>query len=283
MLPSLFPTLFISHGAPTYALEPGASGARLTALGRQLPRPRAVVVVSPHWITAGLEVTSSAQPGTIHDFGSFPEALYRLQYPAPGAPEVAAEVLAALARAGFPGRSNAHRGLDHGAWVPLMHLYPEADVPVVQLSLPMTGSSQVLLALGRALAPLGQSGVLVLASGSITHNLMEFRLGSGEATYAREFMEWVAATVAAGDLESLLDLRRRAPHALRAHPTEEHLQPLLVAIGAAGEDWRQAERLEGGIVHGVIGMDSYLFGIGGTSFAASASSIQSTQSVAAQA
>ncbi len=255
------PTLFISHGAPTFALEPGIIGPRLTALGRQLPKPRAVVVVSPHWITAGLEVAISARPETIHDFGGFPEALYQLRYPASGAPEVAAEVLEALARAGFPGRSNPHRGLDHGAWVPLMHLYPQADVPVVQLSLPMTGSPQVLLALGRALAPLRQQGVLLLASGSITHNLMDFRLGSGEASYAREFMEWVAATIAAGDLDALLDLRRRAPHAVRAHPTDEHLQPLLVAIGAAGEDWAAARRLEGGLVYGVIGMDSYAFGV----------------------
>ncbi len=255
------PTLFISHGAPTFALEPGIIGPRLTALGRQLPKPRAVVVVSPHWITAGLEVATSPRPETIHDFGGFPEALYQLRYPAAGAPEVAAEVLEALARAGFPGRSNPHRGLDHGAWVPLMHLYPQADVPVVQLSLPMTGSPQVLLALGRALAPLRQQGVLLLASGSITHNLMDFRLGGGEAAYAREFMEWVADTIAAGDLEALLDLRRRAPHAVRAHPTDEHLQPLLVAIGAAGEDWAAARRLEGGLVYGVIGMDSYAFGV----------------------
>lgn len=253
------PALFISHGAPTFALEPGDVGARLTALGRNLPKPRAVVVISPHWITAGLEVATAAQPETIHDFGGFPDELYELQYPVAGSAEVAAEVLTALAQAGFPGRANAHRGLDHGAWVPLMHLYPEADVPVVQLSLPMTSSSAVLLALGRALMPLRHSGVLVVASGSITHNLRDIRLGNGEAAYAREFMEWVAEKVAAGDLESLMDLRRRAPNAVRAHPTDEHLQPLLIAIGAAGDDWVRAQRLDGGIVYGVIGMDAYVF------------------------
>ncbi len=256
----MLPSLFISHGAPTFALEPGEIGARLTALGRELPKPRAVVVISPHWITAGLEVATSPQPQTIHDFGGFPEALYRLEYPAAGSPAVAAEVVEALAQAGFPARSNPHRGLDHGAWVPLMHLYPKADVPVVQLSLPMTSSYPVLLALGRALAPLRQAGILVLASGSITHNLHDFRLGSGEAAYAREFMEWVAQALATGDTAALLDLRRRAPHAQRAHPTDEHLQPLLIALGAAGADGHQVQRLDGGIVYGVIGMDAYLFG-----------------------
>lgn len=256
------PSLFVSHGAPTFALEPGSIGSQLTALAAGLERPRAVLVISAHWITAGLEVGCAVQPETIHDFGGFPRELYSLQYPAPGAPDVAEEVLEALARAGFPGRANPRRGLDHGAWTPLMHLYPDASVPVLQLSLPMTSSSDVLLALGRALAPLRQSGILIVASGCITHNLRDIRLGDDKGDdYVREFMDWVASTIATGDLPSLLNLRRRAPHGVRAHPSDEHLQPLLVAIGAAGNDWVASRRLEGGISYGAIGMDAYVFGL----------------------
>jgi 4,5-DOPA dioxygenase extradiol len=255
------PTLFVSHGAPTFALEPGAAGRALQALGMHLPRPRAVLVVSPHWHTAGLEVMTHPQPPTLHDFGGFPAALYALRYPATGQPEVAEQVLAALAQAGLPARANAQRGLDHGAWVPLRHLYPAADVPVLQLSLPMSDSLEVMLDIGRALDPLRASGVLILASGSLTHNLGDLRPGDADGGYAMRFMDWVASTLAAGDLQALCDYRRQAPEARRAHPTEEHWQPLFVAIGAAGDDWTRSIRLPGGLTYGVIGMDAYGFAV----------------------
>lgn len=259
----MFPTLFVSHGAPTFALEPGQAGPVLTAFAAALPRPRAILVVSPHWMTAGLEVSTADLPATIHDFGGFPDELYTLSYPASGAPELARQVADMLAAQGVAVRQNPSRGLDHGAWVPLMYLYPQADVPVFQLSLPQLASPRDYFMLGRLLAPLAAQDVLLMASGSITHNLqdafaaMSGRQAAGSA-YAREFMDWMAARLAAGDLEALLDYRRRAPHARRAHPTDEHLMPLFVALGAAGEG-AVVSCLEGGIDLGVLGMDSYAF------------------------
>jgi 4,5-DOPA dioxygenase extradiol len=257
------PTLFVSHGAPTFALQPGQAGALLGALGNSLPRPDAVLVVSPHWMPGTLQVTAAERPETIHDFSGFPPALYELQYPAAGAPQIAAEVIATLAAAGIPAQANATRGLDHGAWVPLRFLYPAADVPVPQLSLPRSRNPHDFLALGRALAPLRTQGVLVVGSGSVTHNLGDFR-GERDADepYVAAFAGWLRAAIAAGDLDALLDYRARAPHAQRAHPTDEHLMPLLVALGAAGEDWRASRHLDGGVDYGMLAMDAYLFGVG---------------------
>lgn len=254
------PSLFISHGAPTFALAPGRAGALLGALGQRLERPRAVVLVSPHWMTRGLKVTGSARPTTVHDFGGFDPRLYELGYPAPGDPELARELVALLGEAGWPASIDPERGLDHGAWVPLMHLFPEADVPVLQLSLPLDLDEPWAHALGQALAPLAERGVLVIGSGSLTHNLYEFRQGEHEAAdYAREFAHWVRDAVRAADVERLTHVMARAPHARRAHPTTEHLLPLAVALGAGGGS-RAVTVLDGGIVHGVLSMDSFVFG-----------------------
>lgn len=256
----VFPALFISHGAPTFALEPGRLGPLLGQLGRSLPRPRAVVVLSAHWITRGVEVQSGRALETIHDFGGFPRALYEMHYDAPGAPGVAAEVLAQLARHTIPARANDLRGRDHGAWVPLVHLYPEADVPVIQVSMPHIPTPQAQLELGQALAPLREQGILLIGSGSLTHNLYEMR-GGPARPYVEAFSAWMWARIAEGDLGSLLDYRRLAPEAERAHPTDEHLLPLYFAIGAAGASWQHAERIAGGVDLGVISMDSYAFGV----------------------
>ena len=254
------PTLFISHGSPMLALEPGRLGPLLGELGRRLPRPRAVLVLSPHWLSAQREVLSGAQPATVHDFGGFPRALYGLQYPAPGAPEVAAEVIAQLARAGLPAQANPTQGFDHGAWVPLRHLYPHADVPLLQLAQPTCPSPLVLLELGRALAPLRERGILIVGSGSLTHNLREWQRSSEDAAYVQRFADWIWQGIDGGDLGALLDYRSLAPDAIRAHPTDEHLLPLYFAIGAAGDDWPQATRLAAGISDGVMSMDSFVFG-----------------------
>lgn len=259
----MLPSLFVSHGSPTFALEPGRVGPLLHALGHQLERPRAILVVSPHWQTRQVEVGLTARPDTIHDFGGFPEDLYQLQYPAPGAPGVGADALALLQAAGIPARANLQRGLDHGAWVVLMHLYPDHDIPVFQVSLTPDMDPRDTYALGQALAPLGKQGVLLLGTGGITHNLYDFRMGmGGTLAYVPVFAEWLARTMAAGDLESLLDYRRLAPEAVRAHPTEEHLLPLFFALGAAGPEWTQVLRLEGGIEYGMLSMDAYRFGPG---------------------
>ena len=254
------PTLFVSHGAPTFALEPGLAGANLAALGRRVPRPQAVLVVSPHWMTREAQATLSLRPETIHDFGGFDPALYTLQYPAEGAHLAARRALELLQAAGLSATADADRGLDHGAWVPLMHLYPEADIPVFQVSLPQWLDADGAYGYGRALAPLAGEGVLIVGSGSLTHNLYEFRLGDPRAeAYAAEFAHWVRDAVLAGDHLRLRQALAIAPHARRAHPTAEHYLPLLVAAGAAAQAV-PASVIEGGVVHGVLSMDSFLFG-----------------------
>lgn len=254
------PALFVSHGAPTFALEPGVAGAQLGALGGALGKPRAVLVVSPHWQTRAVEISAGSQPETIHDFGGFPRALYRIRYPAPGGPDVARRVQHLLGRSGVQASLNERQGLDHGAWVPLMHLFPAADVAVVQVSMPFDLDARKAYELGRALAPLSHEDVLVVGSGSLTHNLYEFRTGAtDEAQYAREFAWWVRQAVVAGDRERLIATLERAPHAQRAHPTVEHFLPLLVALGAAHKVL-PATVLDGGIRDGVLAMESYVFG-----------------------
>ena len=254
------PSLFVSHGSPMFALEPGVLGPNLARLGAQLDGLRAIVVVSPHWSTRGVRVTAAASPETIHDFGGFPAPLYALQYPARGEPALATRIAGMLVDAGFEASIDARRGLDHGAWVPLRHLRPAADIPIVQVSLPHDIDAPGALGLGEALRPLRDDGVLVIGSGSLTHNLYEFRQHVADPDYAQRFADWVADAVARADVQALVDYRTRAPHAARAHPTEEHYLPLLVALGAshAGET---AQRIEGGMTDGVLSMDSFGFGL----------------------
>jgi 4,5-DOPA dioxygenase extradiol len=246
------PTLFISHGSPLHALEAGAAGASWVRLAAQLPRPRALLMVSAHWETERPALTAAAEPETIHDFYGFPEALYRIRYPAPGAPALAGRVRALL---------DATRGLDHGAWSPLLHMYPEAAIPVVQLSLQTERGTAHHLALGRALRPLSAEGVLVIGSGHMTHNLRD-RTPGGEAAaplpYAQDFRDWIDARLRTRDLDALVDYRTQAPYARRAHPSEEHFLPLFVALGAAPESYCAA-RVHEGIESGALAMDSYRF------------------------
>jgi 4,5-DOPA dioxygenase extradiol len=254
------PTLFVSHGAPTFALDSGLAGPRLTALGHALQRPAAVLVVSPHWITPDPRVGAVARPQTIHDFGGFDAALYEIAYPAAGHPALAQRAIDVLQAAGWSARADERRGLDHGAWVPMLHLFPQADVPVFQVSLPARLDGDSAWAFGRALRPLSDEGVLIVGSGSITHNLDEFRTGHGDAQdYAAEFAAWVRDAVARGDSERLRRTLDLAPQAQRAHPTAEHFWPLLVAAGAAASSL-PATAIEGGIMHGMLAMDSFVFG-----------------------
>ncbi|MEZ5706948.1 MAG: class III extradiol ring-cleavage dioxygenase [Burkholderiaceae bacterium] len=260
---SRLPTLFISHGSPTFAIEPAKAGPALAALGATLPRPKAVLVVSPHWMTREPRVATTAAPKTIHDFGGFPDALYQLNYPAPGAPEVAARAIEVLRAAGWSAEADAQWGLDHGAWVPLLYLLPQADVPVFQVSLPARLDGARAYAYGQALAPLADEGVLIVGSGSLTHNLYEVRFDAPDArgeTYATEFAAWIAQTLRNRDHLRLQQTMAVAPHAQRAHPTAEHLWPLMVAAGAAGAE-APVTRIDGGITHGVLSMDAYQFGV----------------------
>lgn len=255
------PVLFISHGAPTFALEPGLLGPQLRTLGRQLPELKAVLVVSPHWQTKDVMVMSTALPETVHDFGGFPASLYALQYRAAGQPELAQEAARLLNAAGFAANCDNRRGLDHGAWVPLLHLLPEAKVPVFQVSMPLGLTTQQAVKLGQALAPLRNQGVLIVASGSMTHNLYDVRQsGAQPEAYAQEFATWVRTAVLAKGVKQLLDYRAEAPYAERAHPSEEHFLPLLIAMGAVTEA-DEVTLLQGGITNGVLSMESYAWGI----------------------
>jgi 4,5-DOPA dioxygenase extradiol len=265
------PALFVSHGAPTLALEPGVLGPKLSALGAHLTNLSAALVVSAHWQTAGgdtaggrtgrVGVMRTAAPETVHDFGGFPPALYRLQYGAPGAPEMAGEAGALLEQAGFPVEFDDRRGIDHGVWVPLRYLLPRAEVPVFQVSLPFGIDARGAVRLGEALAPMRERGVMIMGSGSLTHNLGEIEPpGSSAEPYALEFAAWVRRRVQQRDLASLVDYRRLAPHAVRAHPTEEHFVPLLVAMGT-GNGADSVTIVEGGTTYGVLSMESYAFGL----------------------
>lgn len=254
------PSLFVSHGSPMFALEPGLLGPNLTQVGAAMPPLHAIVVVSPHWQTRGVHVTGAAMLKAIHDFSGFPAPLYALQYPAQGAPELAGETLELLRAAGFEASIDPGRGLDHGAWVPLRYLKPRADVPVLQVSLPHDIDAAGALRLGQALAPLRERGVLVVGSGSLTHNLYEFRQHIADPEYAQAFADWIADAVQRRDVEALVDYRRRAPFAARAHPTEEHYLPLLVALGASAVD-DTSRKIAGGMTYGVLSMDSFGFGL----------------------
>lgn len=258
---SLAPVFFISHGAPTFALEPGQLGPQLTTLGRQLGSIHAVLVVSPHWQTRDVQVMTTALPETVHDFGGFARALYELRYPATGHPELARLTADALQQAGWQVSLEASRGLDHGAWVPLRHLLPSAQVPVFQVSMPHSLTTAQALALGQALAPLRSQGVMIVASGSMTHNLQEYRQGNVPAAdYTVQFTHWIRQAVSANDAQSLVDYARLAPHAQRAHPTEEHYLPLLVAMGAHAAD-EAFQLIDGGITNGILSMESYAWGL----------------------
>ena len=253
------PSVFISHGSPMHALEAGAAGTAWAALGRRLGKPKAIVIASAHWESNLPMLTGAERPQTIHDFSGFPEPLYRIHYTAPGAPAVAQKAVQLLKKQGLTAAVDGCRGLDHGAWAPLLYMYPDADVPVVQISLQPELGTRHHLNLGRALRPLEEDNVLVIGSGHMTHNLRDWARGRGEPQpYAQEFSEWVRERVEKHELDTLADYRSRAPHAVRAHPTDEHFLPLFFALGAAREDYK-AERIYSAIDSGVLSMDAYLF------------------------
>jgi|SRR5580698_5793053 4,5-DOPA dioxygenase extradiol len=253
------PVLFVSHGAPTLPLdEAHPTHAFLKTLGPGLPKPSAILMVSAHWDTTVPTVTGTVRHDTIHDFQGFPEPLYALRYPAPGAPALARETAGLLQAAGLEARIDPSRGLDHGAWVPLMLMYPEAKVPVVQLSLQTRLGPAHHLKLGAALAPLRERGVLIIGSGGATHNLREFfrPVPGQDESYVKAFSDWLRGVLKKNDRESLVDYRARAPEAARAHPTEEHFLPLLVAAGASDTP---GERIHTALSGASLSMDAYRF------------------------
>lgn len=253
-----FPAYFISHGAPTLAIEPSPAREFLSGFGTTLGSPKAIAVISAHWESPEVRVGATAAPETIHDFGGFPDALYQIRYAVPGAPDVAAKAAELLDAAGIPATLDPARGLDHGAWVPLSLLRPEADIPVFQVSVqPRLGPAHAAR-VGAALAPLRDHGVILLGSGSLTHNLraLDWRAGVVADPRAAAFSDWIDAAIAADDRAALLDYRARAPHAAFHHPTEEHLLPLFAALGASAGAGR---RIHTSAAFGNLMMDAYEF------------------------
>jgi len=262
----MLPALFVSHGSPDIALSQTPATDFLRQLGQELPRPRAIVVASAHFEAQGrVFVTSDQWPETIHDFGGFSRELYEMRYPAPGDPALAAEIVAMLKTAGFAAAPAAARGLDHGAWVPLSLIYPQADIPVVAISVDPSRDAAYHYSLGEALRELPGQDVLVVGSGSFTHNLREafqhLRIGNRTAetpVWVEDFVTWMSDKLAAGDLPALLDYRAQAPYARENHPTDEHLMPLYVALGAGGGEVR-TEKLHESRDYGALAMEAFAF------------------------
>jgi 4,5-DOPA dioxygenase extradiol len=260
--------LFVSHGSPMTALEPGAAGVFWQRLGPALEatfgRPKAVVAVSAHSLTREVVLLAAAGHEAVYDFGGFDPKLYTLRYDAPGAPALAPRVQGLLAAAGIASHVVGDGGLDHGIWTPLRFMFPAADIPVLPLAWVPNAPPARQFALGEALRPLIDEGVLVLATGSITHNLRLFASGrppvdSAEIAESRAFRDWWHERAAACDWEALFDYRRQAPHAAHMHPTDEHLLPWFVAAGAGGRD-ATPRRLHDSVTYGMLGMDAYTFG-----------------------
>lgn len=254
------PILFLSHGSPMTALGGDELNQTWSVLASRLQRPDAILMISAHWNTRLPILTGSAQPETIHDFGGFPAELYQLRYPAPGNPVLAQRIKQQLTEAGMATGIDAGRGLDHGAWVPLLTLFPAADIPVLQLSIQPERCARHHHALGAALTSLASENILIIASGHITHNLMDYMRPSGErpSPDSRTFRDWVHAQLMSQSSEALFDWQHSVPGAGFAHPTPEHFLPLFVALGAAGKTYR-TEWLGGGWVENSLAADNYLF------------------------
>jgi len=243
------PVVFISHGSPLVAVEKDRYTAALRRMGESFPMPRAIAVVSAHWESpAPVRVGLTERPETIHDFGGFPAELYELRYPSPGDPKLGNAILSMLSAAGIPAAGDPGRGLDHGAWVPLLHAYPGAEIPVVEITLPIPRSPSSLLQLGQALAPLRSQGILLIGSGGIVHNLRRVRFENKNAPvepWAKSFDDWIRSRLESGDVASIADYLTQAPDPRASVPTSEHFDPLFVVLGAAGKGGRIQDLYEG--------------------------------------
>jgi 4,5-DOPA dioxygenase extradiol len=253
------PALFLSHGAPTLALQNCPVSQAWAELACVIGRPESILMVSAHWDTPAPAVTLAAKLETIHDFHGFPRELYKVRYVPPGSPALAARTSTLLAGAGYAVQGDPTRGIDHGGWVPLRWMYPDADIPVVQLSVQSSLGARHHLDLGRALAPLRDEGVLVIGSGGIVHNLRELDWNGRGITmpWAQAFNDWIVQRVEAQAADDLAECIALAPEARHSHPSEEHLVPFHVALGAGGFPGR---RIDLGFDLGSLGMDAYLFG-----------------------
>jgi len=256
---AMTPSIFVSHGMPSIVIRPGPTHNFLKGLGQMFDRPKGIICVSAHWEAAWPMLTATEMPETIHDF-SGPPVLFEKYYPVPGDPALAGKAAALLTHAGLDAKTDPTRGLDHGAWVPLMLMYPEADIPVVQLSVQTELDPQHHLNLGSALRPLREKGVLILGSGGATHNLPEIRkykIDSEPPDYAVAFDAWLKETITEGKQESLINYEQEGPSAPLNHPyPAEHFLPLFVPIGAASPGTR-GRLLHQVFMYGVLSMAAY--------------------------
>ena len=263
---SSLPTLFISHGGPDIVLAETPARHYLETVSQLMPKPKAVVILSAHFETDGVAVVTDPKPGMIYDFGGFAPELYKMVYPALGEPALAAKVFGMLEAAGLNPHTYEKRGYDHGTWTPMKLAFPDADIPIVQVSIDPNRDAAWHYAVGKALAPLSDDGVLLIGSGHITHNLRAYfsRLRRGAepdpalAGKVQAFTDWFADKLASGDTAALLDWRDRAPFPTDNHPTDEHLMPIFFAYGAAGEG-AKGRRVHDSVDHGFFANDSYLF------------------------
>ncbi len=255
------PAIFVSHGSPTLPLDDVPARDFLRGLASSMPAPKAILVASAHWETAAPAVSLAKKPETIHDFYGFPRELYALSYPAPGAPEMAAKAAGLLDAAGIETAGDPGQGLDHGAWVPLLLAWPEAKIPVAQISIQQALGPAHHIAMGRALAPLREEDVLILGSGGAVHNLraLDWQGGDGSvAPWAKEFDTWLHDRLLDGDEAALADYRAQAPHARQAHPRDEHLIPVFLAYGAGGKG-AKGKCIHSSYTMGALSMAAYSF------------------------
>ena len=260
----MLPTLFLSHGSPMHAINAGAAGDVWAALARSVATPKAVLMVTAHWETDVPTLSGSAAPPMIYDFSGFPDALYKIQYHAPGDPALAMRAAARLTEAGIRSAVDTSRGFDHGTWVPLLKMFPDARIPVVQLSVQPALSPMHHFQVGRALAGLADEGVLIVGSGHLTHNLQDWMMSRdqhGRMAYATEFQQWVHGQLVAHNVDALCQYRETSPQGLRSHPTPEHFLPLFVAWGTAENDGKHAvaQRVFDGFEGAALAMDAYRF------------------------
>ena len=256
------PSLFVSHGSPMTAIQPSAARDFFLSFAQELPRPKAILIATAHFESAAPLLSTDEKPAMIYDFGGFPQPLFEIVYPAPGSPAVAERAAEALHAAGHDAYGVSDRGYDHGTWVPLSLMYPDADIPVVQISVQPELGAAHHMEIGRALAPLRDEGVLVIGSGSLTHNLYELSRSGRQfdapvRDWVVEFTDWIAQTLEAGSAEDIAHYRQRAPFARENHPTDEHFLPLPFAMGAGGG--AKGQRVHASYEYGLLAMDAYLF------------------------
>jgi 4,5-DOPA dioxygenase extradiol len=253
------PSLFVAHGAPDLILSDIPARQFLQETGRRLPEPRGIVVISAHWLTADLQMTAPVALETIHDYSGWPSELYNIEYRASGADWLNERLAGALDKAGYTVRIESRMGLDHGAWVPLSLLYPRADLPIIQLSLMRSASPEQHFRIGQALDDLRQEGVLILGSGGLVHNLrLLMPEGSPPEEWALSFDNWLFGRLASRELQELFSFASKAEHARLAHPTDEHLMPLFVSLGA-GWSGGYSQRIHHSFSYGNLSMTSYAF------------------------